>query len=312
MKFFSAHKFHFFSKLSEHKDAPLSGRRPLWPGCVPLVGLSLLVLLCAPRQPAWIFMWTLAFALFAACKWLTWWEAGARGSRGRQVAYLFFWPGMDARNFLDATRRPVPPSCAEWSQAVIKVLLGGLLLSVVARLVPVRFSLTQIWIANLGLALVLHLGSFHLLSLFWRGRAIDAPPLMDRPLLARSLGNFWGERWNRGFHVLMARFFFVPLRPYLGLVGATGVAFLVSGLIHDLVISVPAGGGYGRPTMYFLLQCGGVLAERSRLGRRLGLRRGFRGWAFTMLVVAGPVGLLFPPGFLEGVMRPFYEALGVL
>jgi hypothetical protein len=66
------------------------------------------------------------------------------------------------------------------------------------------------------------------------------------------------------------------------------------------------------PTLYFQIQFAGLLLERSALGRRLGLRRGFRGWAFTMLVVALPIGLLFPPVFLERVMLPFYQALGAL
>jgi len=65
--------------------------------------LPLLVLpLCAAATrilvPAWAFMWTLAFAIYAGCKWLTWWRVRGRASHAawRSAAYLLAWPGMDA------------------------------------------------------------------------------------------------------------------------------------------------------------------------------------------------------------------------
>ena len=86
--------------------------------------------------------------------------------------------------------------------------------------------------------------------------------------------------------------------------------FVVSGLVHDLVISLPAGGGYGLPTIYFLIQGVCVMFERSRTGKRIGLRRGIPGWLFCALVVLGPVGLLFHAPFLERVIAPMLEAIG--
>jgi alginate O-acetyltransferase complex protein AlgI len=93
---------------------------------------------------------------------------------------------------------------------------------------------------------------------------------------------------------------------------ASLATFVVSGLVHELVISLPAGGGYGLPTTYFLIQWLGVVLERSPWGKRLGLRRGFVGWLFAFVIVAGPMAILFHPPFVTGVMVPFLHSIGAL
>jgi hypothetical protein len=101
---------------------------------------------------------------------------------------------------------------------------------------------------------------------------------------------------------------FRPVARRNGLVVGTLVAFAVSGLIHELVISVPAGAGYGLPTGYFLFQGLAVLGER----KWNALRRGISGWLFTVIVVAGPAYWLFHPPFVRHVILPFMRAIGAL
>ena len=86
--------------------------------------------------------------------------------------------------------------------------------------------------------------------------------------------------------------------------------FAVSGLLHELVISLPARGGYGLPSIYFAAQGLGLLLERSRAGRRLGLGRGWRGRLFALVVVAGPAFWLFHPPFIHKVILPMLRAIG--
>ena len=93
---------------------------------------------------------------------------------------------------------------------------------------------------------------------------------------------------------------------------ASFAVFVVSGLLHDFVISVPAHGGYGLPTTYFVIQGIGVAAERSSLGRQIGLARGARGWLFMALVSAGPAFWLFHPPFVLRVILPFMHAIHAL
>ena len=70
--------------------------------------------------------------------------------------------------------------------------------------------------------------------------------------------------------------------------------------VAGLVISLPARGGYGLPTAYFLLQGVAMGAERKlRHGRRL----------FAWVVVAGPVFWLFHPLFVRQVIIPMMEAM---
>ena len=264
-------------------------------------------------MPAWGVMWTIAVVLYAGCKWLTYWQArrvaGGAG-RWRDVAYLLAWPGMDAAAFLSPRQAPDPVTKTEWMFAVLKTAFGIVLIWMVARTaVPVNSVLAG-WVGLVGAVFMLHFGVFHLLSAGWRSAGVDATPLMRNPLRACSLAEFWGRRWNTAFHELASRFTFRPLRPLVGPAAAALLVFLISGVIHELVISVPAQGGYGLPTGYFVLQGLGVAGERTQLGRRLGLGRGWRGWLFTVLATAGPAYWLFPPVFVRNVILPMLAVIG--
>jgi hypothetical protein len=135
---------------------------------------------------------------------------------------------------------------------------------------------------------------------------------MNWPVQAACVSEFWGRRWNTAFRDLTHRFLFRPLAARLGPRAGVAIGFLFSGLVHDLVISAPAGGGYGWPTLYFVLQGLGLLAERSKFGKALGLGSGWRGWAFTAVVIVGPAYGLFHPPFVLGVVLPFLDALGAV
>jgi hypothetical protein len=263
--------------------------------------------------PPWAVMWTLAAAVFAGCKWLTWSRTPAPGAPAwRQAAYLVAWPGLDAKAFLDS--RPIPhdrrPTPAEWVFAAVKLLLGVALTWGVVRLIPVDAPLLRGWVGMAGLVFLLHFGSFHLLSCAWRAAGVDARPLMNWPVLSEGVSEFWGRRWNTAFRDLTHRFLFRPLATRLGPRAGLAAGFLFSGVVHDLVISVPAGGGYGWPTLYFVVQGVGLLAERSRIGRRLGLGEGWRGRVFAAVVVIGPAFGLFHPPFVLNVVLPFLTAIG--
>jgi hypothetical protein len=262
-------------------------------------------------MPAWVFMWLLSFAIFAALKWMTWWKARLQCDHtvGRAIAYLVLWPGMDAEAFLDFRMRVPKPSLQEWLSAAAKTAFGILLLWLVARRIPAGQQLLRGWIGLFGLIFLLHFGTFHLIALFWQAMGIEAEPIMSKPILSRNLSEFWGRRWNLGFRQLAHDFIFQPLYRRIGAPAAGFVVFVASGLIHDLVISLPARGGYGLPTAYFVLQGLGVSFERSALGKRLVLQSGATGRTFAIMVAGAPAFWLFHPAFVLRVIIPFMHAI---
>jgi alginate O-acetyltransferase complex protein AlgI len=121
-------------------------------------------------------------------------------------------------------------------------------------------------------------------------------PLFESPLRSSSLSNFWSQRWNRPF-VELNKIFFMPwLVRRLGMRGAIFVIFLVSGLLHEMAISYPAGAGWGMPLGYFALQGVMVLLER---------KVPFKGPIWVALVVLVPIPILFHAAFRETIILPF-------
>jgi Membrane bound O-acyl transferase family len=285
-----------------------------WIGWLPISVLPLAAVACRNSLLPWAFMWILSFAIFASLKWLTWWRARARvaHSAWRSTAYLLAWPGMDAEAFLDASQRVPPPPPTTWLWAIIETILGAVLLWVVARSIPQGESLVRGWLGMLSLILLLHFGTFQIVSLLWQSLGVQATPIMSAPLRSTSLGEFWGRRWNLGFRQLSHELVFRPLHRTVGVQAAGFLVFVVSGMIHDLVISLPARGGYGLPTLYFVLQGTGMTIEHSRFGKRIGLGQGVRGWGFMIVFLAAPVFWLFHPWFVLRVILPFMQAIHAL
>ena len=94
------------------------------------------------------------------------------------------------------------------------------------------------------------------------------PSIHNRPWRARSVADFWGNRWNLWFSDWSRYAIFRPLRsrPVCALL----LAFAVSGLLHEWVINVPLYFVTGRVLfgsmmLYFLIQAAGVLWERHLL-----------------------------------------------
>ncbi len=305
---------------SAQQDARIGAQTPTRVRTSAVVGWLLialgplgLVAVWPEHLPQWSLMWAAALTVYSGAKLLSWSAVTEPVPLARHLAYLVAWPGMDAPAFLRGPVRAIePPRFAEWTFAAGKFLLGVLLLLCATRAISPEYPLLVSWVGMAGIVFVLHFGTFHLLSCAWRTARIDARPLMDWPILSQSVSEYWGRRWNRAFRDLAYRFLFRPLTARFG--GRWGLlaGFLFSGIVHDVVISLPAGGGYGLPTLFFGFQGAAMLLERSSFGRMLGLGQGWPGRAFTALAILVPAPLLFHPWFIERIVFPFVQALGTV
>lgn len=189
-------------------------KSPGWLGWVPLVVLPAAACTVRNQLAPWQFMWLLSFAVFWGFKFETWFRArGAAGQAGiaRNLGYLSLWPGMDAPAFLASIRPATAPRASDWLAATAKTLTGAACIWLVAPRALSAHPLLGGWIGMLGLILMLHFGTFHLLALAWQFAGVDAQPIMRSPVSARSLSDFWGKRWNLGFRLLTHGLVFEPL-----------------------------------------------------------------------------------------------------
>jgi hypothetical protein len=262
----------------------------------------------APLVPAWMVMGGIAGAMFFALKLLTLADHGRAAISWRGAAYVVVWPGLNARRFLaDDERADVGATMAELGVAMGKMMLGsGLFVLAVVRLETLPVWAAG-WVAMVGIIFTLHFGAMHVASWIWRRAGVNAPPIMNAPMRAVSLVEFWSERWNVAFADVARRFVFRPLARRWGALKAGGVVFLLSGLVHEAAISLPARGGWGGPTLYFALHTVGIAIERSRAGVAAGLGRGLRGWLWVLGFTVLPLPVLFHAPFVGRVIVPMLK-----
>lgn len=218
------------------------------------------------------------------------------------IAWFVAWPGLDPKAFFEKSDAVVRTRRNESVLAICKTLSGVALLIGVAPLLLDVNELLAGWIALLGTVFILHFGTFHILAILWRSKCRAVKPIMNAPIAATSVSEFWSKRWNLAFRDYAHPHLFKPLARKSSPVVAVVVGYAFSGLVHELAISVPAGGGFGLPTAYFTIQGIAILVER-----RLKLRGGMSGWLWTFAITAPGAFMLFHPPFVRNVVVPLVE-----
>ena len=140
----------------------------------------------------------------------------------------------------------------------------------------------------LGLYAVLEVND-GLLRGFYRLFGLALQPLQRDPALSRSLGEFWGRRWNRLVNAWLARTVFGPVarlgRPRLGLLAA----FLVSGLIHAWPVLTAMGAAWAAPMFAFFVAHGLLVLVERPLGVARWPRWAGHAWTWTLFALTLPL-----------------------
>jgi len=249
-----------------------------------LPGLLLVVHLLAQDQPAGARMLALVAATFLAMKNVALATARSAGMqplpRGRWLWFTLCWFGMDPRPF---GRRWSPRGgSGPLVRRGLQNCAAGAVLIVIANALGARWATLLLLV---GISLVLHFGLFTLSTAAFRTAGCRCRLLFDAPLRARTLDEFWSRRWNTGFAEMMALCVQRPLARTVGRRRALLAAFGLSGLLHEVAISLPVQAGFGLPTAYFVLQ-GLLVCSRLRPTRRV----------TTLLAVVVPLPLVSTRG----------------
>ena len=235
-------------------------------------------------------------------------EERARGmgplSLGGWLGFAGAWLGMKPGLFASAETVSLNGAGALIRRGAIHVAAGSALL-VLARIAWTGTHSRPLATVLLlpGLSLLVHFGLCNLLAGGWRLRGVACDALFRAPVRSQNLGEFWARRWNLAFSQMTAIAVYRPVADRLGRGPALVAGFALSGLLHEMAISVPVRAGFGLPLIYFLVHGGLVLVERAlaRAGHPLS---GGVGRAWAMFWVLAPLPILFHRPFLAGVIWP--------
>ena len=203
---------------------------------------------------------------------------------------------------LDTRRFQSAPATFERRHAVVAVAFGLLALAsfgAIHELAPTSAgpgSLVLRWGAGLVFAYAITDVVYALSTVGFHAVGVQVYELHRAPALARSVQEFWGERWNRTVSAWLGEHF---LRPFarrrwarLGVLAAFGA----SGLLHAYLVLISIGGPMTLLVLgYFLVQGALVLVElRLRVAKWQPLAG--RAWTAGVMVATSPM-------FIEPMLR---------
>ncbi|WP_118972155.1 MBOAT family protein [Taibaiella koreensis] len=225
------------------------------------------------------------------------------------LAFALGWPGMDPQPFeLLGKRNKVNTDRSLLYLGIASFFAGIVLLYLLALLLQHQLAAPYLicLFSFLPFILIFHIGLCNIGVVVWGYAGVDLIPLMEAPWRSENLGAFWGRRWNTAFIQMTRTTLFIPFARRKQPVAALLIAFLMSGIFHEIALTLPVGAGFGRPLLYFMLQALLVLIER-----RYGSSHRPTGLLYTWLSLLLPFPLLLPPAFLKEVIQPLLLSLPV-
>lgn len=235
--------------------------------------------------------------LLGGMKGLVYAEWSGKLPPGRYLVFALLWFGMDPGNF--RTRR----RGLGWKPDIL-VGLALMLAGTLGAWLVWAMGWRQILVMFVPMSVGFHFGALRVLKGVLRAAGFPVRTLFPNVLEAQGLGDFWSRRWNVGYSQMMQRLVGRPVEKLAGPGAGLMAVFLASGVLHELAITLPVQAGFGLPTLYFTLHGLMALLER-KLGRPLGKIP-------ALLLVAAPLGLLFPPAFQSEVIARCLGVFGLI
>jgi hypothetical protein len=227
------------------------------------------------------------------------------------VAFSLGWFGMRPVLF-----EKLPAASLTYRALLVKGLIRiviGVALIYVSILISGSTLASKIFFPQLlllvGLSFILHFGLLNISTAMWRRAGVDVQELFRSPYRSRSLKEFWGKRWNLAFSEMTAVIAFRPLKEKIGSEKAVALSFLLSGLLHEIAISLPVKAGYGLPMLYFLIHAVAMQLESKFLFVQNIVRHRVWSHVWVMGLLVLPMPLLFHRAFIDGVLRPLAEII---
>lgn len=238
-------------------------------------------------------MFALIIVLFTGMKVVTAQATKFAFSLKRWLLYSLGWAGMDPKVFFSRSglSEQAKPLLRSGSKNLLLGLSGLMLLSYATHSYPLSSSASGFWGVSLllliSLSLVLHFGLLNINAGLLNLWGYPAYKLFRAPLKSKSLGEFWGKRWNIAFTEMTSITVYKPLNRATDPKTAPFIAFLLSGLLHEVALTLSVQKKYGGPIFYFMLHGVLVVAERAFFRNQ----KPERLWCLFWLVV--PLPLLF-------------------
>ena len=94
----------------------------------------------------------------------------------------------------------------------------------------------------------------------------DVGTLHDSPIRSRTIGEFWGKRWNRAIHGYLSEYVFRPTTKRFGAAAGVMAAFVASAVLHFVPIWIVYDARWSFAMGAFFVIHGVIVIVESKLG----------------------------------------------
>lgn len=219
------------------------------------------------------------------------------------LVFCYCWFGMNPRPLLAYPSHVLPDYAGYIRSGMLRIVPGLLIINLAPYILPgtgsYAFVLHLLYLVSLSL--ILHFGLLNISTGFLRSKGVNITSLFKDPIRSGSLHEFWSRRWNLAFVELTTIAVLRPVRSKYGASIAFWTAYVFSGLLHEMAISLPVRTGFGKPFLYFIIQAILILTIDKYFLR---IRNAFLRTALLLLCLFAPVFLLFHEAFIRKIVIP--------